>query len=586
MWEFDVPREALWRYVADTDWVNEHAGLPRISVRFEPNADGAGSRRFASFGKGPFAVEWEELPTVWQVPNFYAVERRYSKGPLARFVNRTALEVAGSARTRIVVDLQLYAASPLVEPLLPLLAAHGKRGANRAFALAAKLAANDAARIREDNGASLGPFAVLPERGVDPRVARALARMVETAADRDLARMRPYELADRWGLPRREVLRGFLAATRAGAFNLSWSVMCSSCRGPTQGMASLESLERGYHCPACNLAFDAVFDRSVEVTFDARPLGRAAAQGMFCIASPQRSSHVYMQCAPAASSSASAEALLPAGSYDVNAIGIGRCPFIAADDEPVREVRTLLRPDRTLDLPQAVGTGALHFTVVNAMDRDAVVRIEDGRWPDTIATAAQVTALQEFRDLFSSQVLSHGLELAIETMAVLFTDVVGSTAMYSKSGDAPAFRLVTDHFDVLTRVVSEHEGAIVKTIGDAIMAVFVDPVHCLNAALELDGSVRHILHEGMRLQLRVGFHAGPCIAIRANDRIDYFGTTVNLAARLQALAQAAQVTLSRSVADRPDVAARLKVLPVRAGYESVAIKGFAQAVDVVRLTKA
>ena len=69
IWEFDAPRERLWEYLADTDWVNQHAGLPRISQRFEPLPEG-GTRKFGSFRRGPVYVEWEEMPTVWRVPEF------------------------------------------------------------------------------------------------------------------------------------------------------------------------------------------------------------------------------------------------------------------------------------------------------------------------------------------------------------------------------------------------------------------------------------------------------------------------------------------------------------------------------------
>ena len=157
-------------------------------------------------------------------------------------------------------------------------------------------------------------------------------------------------------------------------------------------------------------------------------------------------------------------------------------------------------------------------------------------------------------------------------MAVLFTDLIGSTAMYAKTGDAGAFRIVNDHFDVVRDIVARHEGAMVKTIGDAVMAVFVDPLKCFDAALELDESIRTISADGEPLRMRVGFHVGPCIAMRANDRIDYFGTTVNLAARLESLAHAGEITLAKEVAERPAIAARLSGLGARVTEETARSK--------------
>jgi class 3 adenylate cyclase len=579
-WDFDAPRERLWEYLADTDWVNAHAGLPRISARFEPS-DGGGTRKFGSFRRGPMYVEWEELPTVWRVPEFYAVERRYTHGPLRRFLNTAAFEALSPTRTRVVVGIELEAATPFVEPLLPLIAAQGKRGADRAFALGARLAVHEN-RFTGDATATPRVFAPLLDAGIAPRVVTALERFVADAEDRDLLRMRPYELADRWGLPRRDVLRAFLAATRAGRFNLRWNVICPGCRGPQPGMDSLELLKNGYHCPSCDVPFDAVFDRTVEVTFNARPLGRGGEEGLFCLASPQRSAHVYAQAAIPKGSTETIDVTLPAGAYDFNAVGVAQVPFVAEAGQASRAGRARI-VENGLDLPHAFGSGTIELTIENHAARDVVVRVEDGRWPDNLVTAAHVTALQEFRDLFSSEVLAPGLELGIETLAVLFTDLVGSTAMYSRTGDAPAFRIVTDHFDALKEIIARYDGAIVKTIGDAVMAAFTNPADCFAAAIELDTVVMAIRHDGAPLRLRVGFHSGPCIAMRANDRIDYFGTNVNLAARLESIAEGGEVTMAQSDAAIPAIAQRLAQLEATVSHEQLCIKGFAQPIEVVRV---
>lgn len=580
-WEFDAPRERLWEYLADTDWVNQHAGLPRIESRFEPLPEG-GTRKFGSFRRGPVYVEWEEMPTVWRVPEYYSVERRYARGPLRRFVNTASFEALSPSRTRVVVDIELEAATPIVEPLLPLIAAQGKRGADRAFALGARLAMHRDDAVAAEHAQGSGVFAALHDAGIAPEVVAALESFVAGAEDRDLLRMRPYELADRWKLPRREVLRAFLAATRAGRFNLRWNVICPGCRGPQPGMDSLDALKDGYHCPSCNVPFDAVFDRTVEVTFNARPLGRGGEEGLFCLASPQRSAHVYVQAVVPNANAETISVTLPAGTYDFNAVGVGQAPFVAELDRETRAARVRVG-EKSVELPHAFGNGAIELTIDNEAGRDVIVRIEDGRWPDTLVTAAHVTALQEFRDLFSSEVLAPGLQLGIETLAVLFTDLVGSTAMYSRSGDAPAFRVVTDHFDALREIIARHDGTIVKTIGDAVMAAFTDPAECFAAAIELDNVVMGIECEGTPLRLRVGFHSGPCIAMRANDRIDYFGTNVNLAARLESLAKAGEVTMAASDAAVPKIAERLAALGTAVTRESVPVKGFAQPTEIVRV---
>jgi adenylate cyclase len=578
-WEYDLraPREALWRYIADTDWVNRHAGLPKIQDRFVRGSDGS-NKHFAWFTIGPLRAEWEERPTLWRAPEYFEVERRYVAGPLRLFVNRTELRELSPERTLVVVDTTIEASSAFAVPLLPVIAARGKAGADRAFSLAERLARGEETRI-EDRVQH--HFAPLRERDVEPAVVDALDRLINESDDRQLSRIQPYVVADAYGVARKEMLRACLIATKAGLFNLRWDVICPSCRGTPNGYDTLSELRGdGLHCPACDVEYGPQFDRSVEVTFNAKPLGRGVNPPLYCIASPRRSEHVLAQTAVSKHGDADLSVSLSPGVYDINVVGVGQTPFSAEENGFSGEaIATIL--SRSVEFPAHVGTSKLGIRAHNTLDREVVVRVEEGRWPDTIATAAQVTALQDFRDMFSSEVLAPGLELAIESLAILFTDLVGSTAMYSKAGDAPAFRLVTDHFSRMKAVIDEHDGTIVKTIGDAVMAAFSDPEQCLQAALKLDRAVDDLFHEGEPLRLRVGFHAGPCIAMRANDRIDYFGTTVNLAARLQSLARGGEVTLAQS--DDTRLAWAIQRCGRKREMSELPIKGFPAPVGVVRL---
>jgi class 3 adenylate cyclase len=93
--------------------------------------------------------------------------------------------------------------------------------------------------------------------------------------------------------------------------------------------------------------------------------------------------------------------------------------------------------------------------------------------------------MQAFRDLFADAVLRPGDQVAIGRIAFLFTDIKGSSDLYNRVGDARAYGFVREHYAVLTRAVREHDGAVVKTIGDAVMAAFADPVNALDAALAI-----------------------------------------------------------------------------------------------------
>jgi class 3 adenylate cyclase len=128
--------------------------------------------------------------------------------------------------------------------------------------------------------------------------------------------------------------------------------------------------------------------------------------------------------------------------------------------------------------------------------------------------------------------------LKITSLTFLFTDLKGSTELYERVGDLAAFDLVRAHFRVLDEIVAAEAGAVVKTIGDAVMAAFPTPDRAISAALRMREAMRelHTGRHGEDLLLKIGIDQGPCLAVLLNDRQDYFGQTVNIAARVQALA--------------------------------------------------
>jgi class 3 adenylate cyclase len=197
-----------------------------------------------------------------------------------------------------------------------------------------------------------------------------------------------------------------------------------------------------------------------------------------------------------------------------------------------------------------------------------------------VATAAQVTSLQTFRDQFSSEVLAPGTELTVQQVCILFSDLKGSTAMYRRLGDAPSYRAVRDHFDFLRRHVAAHRGAIVKTIGDAIMATFADPADGLAAALAIQREAPRVLGE---LTVKLGMHWGPAIAVNANGTLDYFGQTVNLAARLQGESIGGDVVLSEALAADAQAEGLLAEGVARVERFVATVRGLEEEIPMIRV---
>ena len=223
--------------------------------------------------------------------------------------------------------------------------------------------------------------------------------------------------------------------------------------------------------------------------------------------------------------------------------------------------------------------------LVNRTAHEATAVIEDLHWQRDALTAHRVTAMQAFRDLFEAEVLRPGDEVAIERIALMFTDLRGSTALYTRIGDARAYQLVRQHFVYLAGKVRQHNGTIVKTIGDAVMAAFADPGDAMRAALDVQRSVAAFNAEQQGdIVIKLGLHEGPSIAVTLNGRLDYFGTTVNMAARLQAESTGGDIVLSRDFAGDPAVAPLIADLA--AGQETARLKGFDTPVGFIRIDAA
>lgn len=162
--------------------------------------------------------------------------------------------------------------------------------------------------------------------------------------------------------------------------------------------------------------------------------------------------------------------------------------------------------------------------------------------------------MQEFRDLFSSEVLAPGQQVGIENVTILFSDLRASTTLYETIGDAHAYGQVNRHFDFLTDWIAKNSGSIVKTIGDAVMAVFHRPEQAVKAALDIQRYIENFnASMDYKIVIKVGIHTGPAIAVNSNERLDYFGRTVNLAARIQNESRGNDIVISEQCFERKGV---------------------------------
>lgn len=150
---------------------------------------------------------------------------------------------------------------------------------------------------------------------------------------------------------------------------------------------------------------------------------------------------------------------------------------------------------------------------------------------------------------FSQDVLSVEESLEIKSVCILFTDIKGSTALYDKLGDVKAYKLVREHFKILFNVIEKNNGIIIKTIGDSVMASFQKPIDSIRASFEMQEKIKSLIIPETEnpLEVKFGIHQGNVIVVNLNDKLDYFGQTVNLSSRIQGLGKNNEIFFSEQI---------------------------------------
>jgi class 3 adenylate cyclase len=461
-------------------------------------------------------------------------------------------------------------------------------------------------------------FAALNE-AADPSVADAIVRLIHDGADPELNRINVLDFSGRTGLDEERVISGFIHAARLGLFDLTWNVLCPGCGGVLDAHGTLKSLRADdYHCGLCASDYEASVDRQVEAAFTVSPrVRRIAAHDPHALPVWDYFKQVFwssgVEFDEESMAALSKDVVLdtrelPAGDHMTVSIDLPAqfiivfepvthaSRFIDVQGEPTDEVQhlslkyegarakvetTVLRPGRLeLTLDNKAGVRVLPTVMVAA---DALHHLIGRRKP--FLTAKRMLSNQTFRDVFKADNLNIDQRLKITSLTFLFTDLKSSTALYERVGDLAAFDLVRAHFRALLDIINAEKGAVVKTIGDAVMATFVKPEQALSAGLRMrDAMAKLNAERGTEdLVVKIGIHEGPCLAVMFNDRQDYFGQTVNIAARVQSLSTAQEIHLTAPVIDAPGVADILEkahIMPIR---KQAALRGIADKMMVYEI---
>lgn len=586
-WALPASPEALWPFISNTNHFNRAASVPHVERVGAGSANGRQRLRLVRFG---VAVEWDEDPFEWERPYRFSVRRVYRRGPVAEMRVQVDLAPApdgSSVRYQVWARARNALGRAAIPFQIGLLSQRKFREVLERYALQARA---QPASMRESSmlEVELQRTARLAERaaeripsirdrllgaGFEAALIDRLIALVTYGDDLSLARVKPYVLADAWSAPRRQVVELCLTATRAGLLDLQWDLMCPMCRGAKDSTDSLNALPHTVHCDSCNIDFTANFEQQVELTFRPTPAIRHIEVYPFCVGGPQVTPHIVVQQLLEARSQRNLATVLEEGRYRLRGSHTPGSLIVDVDRDGTPEVQ-VEAGETGWPTASARVAPASRFTLQNATDQEQLIQLERIAWSDLSLTAAEVTALQRFRDLFSTEALRPGETISVGSLAVLFTDLRNSTRLYREVGDASAFGRVLDHFDVLRSALEPEDGALVKTIGDAVMAVFRRPAGAIRAILRAQEALTHGPEGVQPPYLKAGAHFGPCIGVTLNERLDYFGSTVNIAARVEGQSRGGEIVVTDPVRYDPEVEAMIQSGVISAERFEVQLKGY------------
>jgi len=475
-------------------------------------------------------------------------------------------------------------------------------------------------------------------RSWSPRVISKLEAAIRTAADYDLFRINPLRYAKDKSMSEKEAIDLFLYGTKFGLFEMEWHLVCPSCGHLIDNFSQLSHVHAHAICGVCRAESEASLDDYIQVSFTV-----AASVRDTIYRHPEQLSiedfylkyHMCNTIAPimglpwpdvmrnrtrlmtylAPGESASAEMDLVPGILAATdllnktslnlltnpnqkvepqmiSVKVEEKKFHVLDRD-LRPLRTTLG-DTRVNVEQfgEIGLGRLRVEIENTTAARSAIWMmnlpgESALHPnqpqfDPFLSGKKLLTTQTFRDLFRTEVIDSSEGIGIQDITFLFTDLKGSTALYDQIGDPKAYFLVRQHFDTLGQAIAEKSGAVVKTIGDAVMATFENPANAVDAALTMLEKIETFNQNiSQPLILKIGIHEGHSIAVTLNERLDYFGQTVNIAARIQSLADANEIYVSSDVYNAPGVSETLQAHHVTP--EQASVKGVSEKLQVYKI---
>jgi len=592
-WTFNLKASPtqLWPFISDTNKLFKKAG--QFSVKKEPfsrdNVKGFLELTSAKISANP---AWIEDPFTWEKPYRFGTSRKYRASLLNKITFLVNL-IPNLNGTKLSIELQISTNRKFFRYLLnQYIVRVVKRKVNKFVsdcdqsAFSKTLSYENSPPTKLIRGASQRISEIessLLEKTRRQRIINHLIKYLTHAEDEDLKTIHPYRLAEYWGEKKYSVLNVFLNAAKLGLLDYRWDVFCPSCKNTRQSFRRMREIHSDLYCEECDCNYSIDFNENLHLVFNPNPLIRKISNNVYCYGGPQNTPQRVTQHYLKPGQEKYLNVSLEEGTYLFKTSENEGCLRIHLRKD-VGDTATIYITNEDFNNQEATISIDPNLTIVNESDKDLICYIERENWRQEAIYATEVTSSHDFRTLFAQETLKDGQKVQASNVTILFTDLMNSTDLYLQEGDEFAIGQLMSHFKIIQQIVAEERGGIVKTIGDSVMAVFKEPVSALKSVERIQQIFSSSTAMGDSFKLKAGIHLGNCTAVNLNDRIDYFGTTVNVASRLVDVAEEKEIVVSEPFYNFGDtdlyLANNRKSLFIKSGEKE--LKGFDKEVFKVK----
>lgn len=531
---------------------------------------------------------WEEEPYQWEAPYHLSVRRNYLKGPYSSLlfsIDISEKESGSKITFKFSGNVKGFTGKFWL-----------KRNFGRRFKKKLKRIVQDLdSQISDKRSGKSNTVRGLRWKALHDKLtglsnrkdlSARLISFLENSSEHDVQRISPLTLSEQWNTSLNEVLDILFYASKLDILNFCWDLSCPHCRRKQHRIDKLNEITEPLFCPECKKDFSLDFNNTVELIFQPNSLVQKLSNKTYCKGNPSNQPHIKLHQYLHPGQKQFVRVRLKPGNYKIYVEGMGGVIYAKVEPEGLEFATLTFNEEREKDQHVTLSTDS-NLVIQNQTKERLFVKLEDRDQTMYRVSAVEVTSLQLFRNLFPSEVLKVGGKVKAQNLTVMFTDLSDSSLMYKSDGDELATGHVINHFEILRTIVNEERGAIVKTIGDSVMAVFQSPLHALHAFHRAQAHFKSEKVEDHNIKLKGGIHRGDCIAVTLNNRIDFFGNTINVAARLVEEASREELIISNEAYENRKMEAFISEnkSKINVRHHDLSLKGFEEsAFQVKRLS--